>query len=118
MTDWTRPVKLEDVSVAFPADALDYFPTVEEVPDEFRDRYGEERVVKYRRFCDSWFAGVIDPATIKWHMVDGVDGEDAWRQFQAIMRSFAIPKHEQKIAGAAWLVSLWTTDIEWSTKKG
>lgn len=43
-------------------------------------------------------------------MVEGVDGNDAYRQLGAIMGSYQ-PQHVHKIAGVAYLASLWFTKV-------
>lgn len=101
------PVKIKDVSYAFPADALDYMPKWEDIPDEFKDRS------PWCDIPDMWVStGLSSRFSFQPATIDGekVDAFMAWRQIDAIMRSFA-PKHEHKVAAIAYLCSLWMESV-------
>lgn len=109
ITDWTKPVELDDVDVAFPANALEYMPPRDECEaalDAMEDR-GE----KWRAFQRKWFFRGL-PETTEVDLKDGIDGPTAFRHLSAIQGSFA-PKHEHKEAAVAYLASLWFDDVRY-----
>lgn len=96
---WDMPIEITDLVLAFPADVTDLLPTYGEVPEEFKISTNP-----WVRIVSSWFAFGL-PADVEFHCKPGVDGETAFRQLSAVLRSFQ-PKHEHKIDGAAYLMSL------------
>lgn len=93
------PKVVSDVMLAFPADVVGLLPAEREIPEEFW------RPNDWERFAMHWFMhGLTESA--EFYCKDGVDGATAVRHLQAILGSYQ-PKHEHKIAGVAYLCSLW-----------
>lgn len=102
--DWTTPLPVTDVDLAFPANALDYMPPMAEIPDELDP--------KWERFQGDWFARGL-PENTEIDLKAGIDGNEAMRHLRVIQGSFA-PKHEHKVAAVAYLASLWFDDVRYS----
>lgn len=97
-----NPVEVTDLDLAFPAQVVGtLLPLWEDIPEEFQHHRGY-----WTKLVDTWFALGLDkhPAT-----KDGIDPKTAWRHLAACMRSFQ-PKHEHKVAGVAYLMSLWLVE--------
>lgn len=89
-----------DLDIAF--GNTDHLPSYKSIPEEFKDRGN-----KHYKFCSDWFFnGLVEFPKSK----EGVDVGKALRAVAAILKSWE-PKHEHKMAGAAYLVSQWF-DIE------
>jgi hypothetical protein len=97
---WDAPQEVDRATLAFPAVIGHLLPGYAEVPEEFKGWRGNE----YVDAVDSWFFKGM--AKADWKAKPGIDAEKAWRHLSACMGSFA-PKHEHKIAGVAYLMSLW-----------
>lgn len=98
----TFPVpEISDVQTVFPADALDWMPPMTDIPDEFKKHYGNAWV----EIVSAWFYNGL-PATVKFYPRKGIDPEKAVRALGATLGSYA-PKHEHKIAAAAYMASCW-----------
>ena len=98
------PTPITDATYAFPANAPEFMPAWEDIPQEFKDRRTE-----WNELVNTWFhRGLSEHFSFQPATVDGelVDALMAYRQISAILRSFA-PKHEHKMAAAAYLCSLW-----------
>lgn len=93
------PQPVSNVMLAFPADVSDLLPDYAGVPEEFKG-YGGNPWVK---LTEEWFYKGLDGDLIA---KDGVDATAAGRHIAACLGSFQ-PKHEHKIAGVAYLMSLW-----------
>lgn len=104
MTIPILPVDLNDASVAFPADALDYMPKYEDIPEEFRNGTSP-----WCDFQQCWFAMGLS-RRFSFQPYEGVDPAKAFRQLRAIQGSFA-PKHEHKVAAVGYLASLWMESV-------
>jgi hypothetical protein len=108
LADFSKPMPVDDVTLAFPANALDYMPPrevceahLEALPDQGQ---------KWIDFQRTWFfSGLAE--TTKLHLREGIDGEEAMRHLKVIQGSFA-PKHEHKEAAVAYLASLWFDDVK------
>lgn len=98
--------ELTDVEAAFPANALDWMPPMEEIPDEFKRHHG----TVWNEIVSSWFFSGL-PASVKFYPQKGIDSERAVRAIQATLGSFS-PKHEHKEAAAAYLLSLWFKKVK------
>lgn len=106
MTDWSKPVPVSDIVLAFPAGVIGtLLPPVEDIPKEF---FKEN---KWTRLADLCFAGIPEHGRTTISTRDGVDVWLAARQVSACLRSFD-PKHEHKVAGVAYLLSLFFADVE------
>jgi hypothetical protein len=102
------PTEVTDADMAFPADALKIMPSMSEIPE----MYKRGRTAWNRLANDWFFTGLDEPS---FHMVPGVDGNQAHRHLSVIMRSYA-SKHEHKEAAFAYLCSLWFTKVVTATK--
>jgi hypothetical protein len=101
----TLPVpEIDDVTLAFPANALDWMPPWEEIPEEFKE--GNE----WTQIASSWFALGL-PETVKFYPHEGVDPEKAFRACRATLGSFQ-PKHEHKEAAVGYMLSCWFEKVE------
>lgn len=115
----TSPLPYLPQSITEPERAFggrpDLLPAWNAIPEDWRsDRSDDPRARRYRRLVSQWFFRGL-PAEIEFYMVEGIDGETAFRHLSAIMGSFA-PKHEHKEAAVAYLLNLWTTDVTgWET---
>jgi hypothetical protein len=96
---WAEPQTIDDVTAAFPADVRPYLPEYGTVPNSFK-QWGDP----WAKVIERWFFKGIDPAGWEWK--PGIDKTKALRQLGVILRSYQ-PKHEHKIAGAAYLLSQW-----------
>lgn len=106
MTDFSTPTAVHDVDVAFPARALEIMPDYDDIPEEFKQRSNE-----WVEFINTWFGRGLDEKFSfepKEHLAG--QGELIFRHLQVIMGSYA-PKHEHKIAAAAYLSSLWMNSL-------
>lgn len=113
-TKWSTPPVLSAVDVAFPAHALDWLPPYKEIPDAFRgygDPWSKQMQTWFFKGPDAAWIARLTPAT------PAVNKDAALRALQAILGSFA-PKHEHKIAGAAYLASLWFDDPALAKARG
>ena len=92
---------------AFPADALDWMPAWDEIPEEYRDR---NNGTVWNKIVRRWFFSGL-PEKVAFYPKDGVDAERAVAVVQATLGSFA-PKHEHKEAACAYMLASWFTKVE------
>jgi hypothetical protein len=105
-TAWPVP-EISDVEMAFPANVLDWIPSRDEIPDEFKFIRGKS---EWTDIVSAWFfQGLSDK--VEFYPAEGVDPEKALRAIKALLGSFQ-PKHEHKEEAAAYLLSLWFTKVE------
>lgn len=103
MTDWSKPVPVDDVTLAFPACVIGtLLPPVEDIPSAFLDGTAQP----WCGHADRLFASGGVRVTQCQNIDDPVAVE---RQINACLRSYE-PKHEHKIAGVAYLLSLFYRD--------
>lgn len=104
---WAQPTEVSDIDIAFAARGPQLTPAYEDVPDDFKHGHSPEEA-----FISHWFANG-DPfsAFDVYGPVDGVDGRKAVRHLQVVLGTFGT-KHEHKISGAAYLMSLWFERVE------
>ena len=78
-------------------------PKMNEIPDEFYRHYN-----KWNRAVLTWFFEGIrkDAFTVK----ENIDKDKAFKHLAAVVSSWDL-KHEHKTAGAAYLMSLWFSDV-------
>lgn len=93
-----EPIEVDDLDVVFGGKAMKILPPYREIPDEFHS--GRNRFNKWA--SDWFFSGLIKVPKA----VEGIDQEKAIRNLACALKSFE-PKHEHKIAGVAFLASLW-----------
>jgi len=100
-----EPREVDEVTFAFPAGIIpDYLPEQQDIPEHFHDTWA--RASNY--WCDianKWFAGQL-PEDFDLYAKEGVDAMLAGRHVETILRSYQ-PRHEHKIAGVGYLMSLW-----------
>ncbi|MBN4867415.1 MULTISPECIES: hypothetical protein [Enterobacterales] len=99
MKTWTPNENITQVILAFgPPDIEKFLPKWDLIPDEFKQGKNPWIV-----FIERWFYhGLECPPAAK----EGVELKWALAHIVVILKSFD-PKHEQKIAGCAYLASLW-----------
>ena len=97
------PKEVSDVDIAFGGRAMELLPLMDEIPDEFQKDSNQ-----YNRFISKIFYNGSKGLEVIPH--PGIDTKMAFRHLAAILKSYE-PKHEHKIAGCAYLSSLWFTEI-------
>lgn len=101
------PPELSKVDMAFPARAMEWLPAWEDIPKEFKTRDSP-----WAQQVGLWFFKGADKAWIaRITPKEGIDKDKALNVIQATLGSYA-PKHEHKIAGAAYLLASWFNDPE------
>lgn len=107
-----EPVELTAVERAFPANALDWMPAPDDIPETYWNSY-EWHTQLWR---DAMFAGIDDiqlaPKDPSWEQEE-VDRAHA--HLYAILGSFA-PKHQHKEAALAYLTDQWFDAVRWKRK--
>jgi hypothetical protein len=101
--DWSKPIKVTNEEIVFgPYDINRYLPRYNEIPNKFKE-YNHKSIA-----LDIFYNGRKLTTVIP---REGIDKEDAIRQIKAILSSFD-PKHERKIAGVDYLISLFFEKFE------
>jgi len=104
---WATPAEVTDLDVAFgPARMGDLLPAYYEVPDEFRNH--NARGIEWNNVASHWFCFGLKGKLVP---KPGIEKQAALRHLAAVMGSYQ-PKHEHKIAGVAYLMSLWFEPYE------
>lgn len=105
---YAKPLEVDQATFAFPAKVIgELLPETHEIPEEFDDMsptLGRPWVnlahgIFFGSFKEMWYSEK-----------PGIDLVAAQRHLSAVLRSFQ-PKHEHKIAGVAYLMSLWFTAV-------
>lgn len=98
-----RPQPVDDVRLAFPANLDGLLPPWHTIPEAFRRCDAETK--KWHDLASSLFykGATRDPKLL---LNEGITSEMASRHLACVLRSYQ-PKHEHKMAGVAWLMSLW-----------
>lgn len=99
-----KPAKVNRLDVAFGGRTRELLPPRNLLPDEFQDQRGP--------WCDlarRWFFEGLKTSSLK--PKPGVNKTEAIAHCAAIMQSFE-PKHEHKIGGVGFLMSLWFEPME------
>lgn len=94
------PQELDALQVAFPTNAMELLPPWDAIPDDFKQWPG----AGWTRLVSDWFG--LGLRRLEITPRDGIDRTAAMRHVRAIMGSWD-PQHEHKIAGCAYLLSLW-----------
>jgi len=79
---------------------MEILPPYSQIPEEYKD-YGN----KWSKFVSGWFFNGLGKDCMP-RAKDGVDASLAILNIQACLADWQ-PKHEHKIAGAAYLASQW-----------
>jgi hypothetical protein len=109
MTELAWPVpEINDMTLAFPAYALDWMPEYDAIPDEFKDRHSRE--AEWIQIANYWFANGLNDK-VEFYAREGVDAKAAFRALQATLGSYQ-PKHEHKIAAVAYMMSCWFSSVK------
>lgn len=99
------PIEVSDVDMVFGGAGRTFeklMPDWHDIPEEIRDHWHWNQ--GWTGLAHTWFSSGIDVSGLK--PKEGIDKDMALRHIGTIMRSFR-PKHEHKIAAAAYLFSLW-----------
>ena len=104
-----EPQELDDLSVAFPANVTSLMPDKANIPEDIIQ--GRSKWCRVTR--DWFFSGLRDA---KWKPKKGIDEEKALRHVGTILGSWE-PKHEDKEAAVAYLLSLWFEDVSYTKGK-
>ena len=99
---WRAPQDVTDLDIAFPTSVDHLLPDYAAVPAEFKGFRDEPHV----EFVEHWFFHGADVKRLS--PKPGIDASKAIRHLRVCMGSWE-PKHEHKIAGVAYLLSLWFT---------
>lgn len=97
--------EISDVQFAFPAEALEWMPPMEEIPEEFKRGHTEQN-----KLASVWFVSGLPEGT-KFYPKPGVDARAAVRAINATLSSYA-PKHQHKEAAVAYMIASWFDKIE------
>ena len=106
-------MEVQDVTnldTAFGGSIKNLLPAYSDIPDGF-GMYSSNKWVKV--VSDWFFYGLKN---CKWVPKEGIDQAKALRHIQACMASDE-PKHEHKIEGCAYLLSLWFNDVTYQRAK-
>jgi hypothetical protein len=95
---------VDDATIVFGGRTDELLPPYADIPDEFERAHNP-----WVRVVVQWFYKGLDATQLQ--AIDGVDRSAALRHLKTIMGSFE-PKHERKIAGVAYLMSLWFKPLE------
>lgn len=99
-----KPKLVTEPQMVFPAGVITdgYLPPMSEIPDEFSEPVGGNPWID---LTEQWFANRLKEIP-SFAPNEGVDAEAAYRHISMCLKSYD-PKHEHKIAGCAYLMSLW-----------
>lgn len=93
------PKEVDDALLAFPATVIGtLLPRWEDIPVEFRERQS----IQCRRFEEL----LHGRGQLRVRIRENIDPQLAVRHLKAVLNSYE-PKHEHKMAGACYLMSLW-----------
>ena len=108
MKDWSKPIEVTNIEMAFPVDVLGVLmPHYKDLPEEFNGT-SQWRRNDWCKQADVWFFKGVDTkkSVMKFKKNLTVDEQKmVLRQIQACLGSFQ-PKHEHKMAGVGYLMSL------------
>lgn len=95
-----QPIEVTPVDIAFGGKAMQILPAYKDIPEEFKNSGN-----KWEKFIQKWFFEGLDAKDYP-AVRDGINRRQALMNIQACLSCFE-PKHEHKIAGAAYLASQW-----------
>ena len=99
-----KPKEVTQAETVFCSRVNELLPDMVGIPEEFQKKYN-----KWNTIVSTWFFRGLSKET-QFIPKEGIDPQAALDHVTAIMRSFE-PKHEHKMAGCAYLLSLWFEDI-------
>jgi hypothetical protein len=91
-------------AVTLTESAMELLPAWSDIPDEFKGFPGNA----WAQTAERWF---FDGGRVSCTAKPDIDIRHAYRHLDAILRSWD-PQHEHKIAGVAYLLSLWFESFE------
>ena len=98
MKKYLQPTPIDAATAACPATVIGtLLPERTDIPAEFKSHHNP-----YAQLATKWFFSGITAIAFHEH----IDANTAGRHLQACLGSFE-PKHQHKIAGVAYLMSLW-----------
>lgn len=102
-----QPTVLNATQLVFPIGVSALMPARDDIPKKFYEFQG----TKWNEFINEWF--YYGNPFAKWNLYTrpDIDPKIAINHITAIMRSYE-PKHEDKIASCAYLLSRWFPKIE------
>ncbi|RRJ54846.1 hypothetical protein EHV15_35320 [Paenibacillus oralis] len=100
---WDTPQIVTDTDIAFGGNIDNLLPPLSEIPKEFINDW-----TKWHQLADDLFYD--RPLNITISDRAGIDVHAALRHIRAILNSFK-PDHDHKIAGVAFLLSMFYEDI-------
>ena len=99
---WSSPILVTDIDIAFPGNIIGrLLPPMAGIPEEFSSSENKWRNKASRLFFNG---GGID-------IKPDINKSHAIRHLRACLGSFE-PKHEHKVAGVGYLLSLWCNSPE------
>lgn len=105
---WEKPQAITNLDLGFGVkDMSGFLPAWEEIPEDFRNERGEAK--KWTELVSHMLCKGLENITTK--VKPGIDSRIAIRHCSMILHSWE-PKHEHKIAGVAYLLSLWFDDVQ------
>lgn len=107
-SDWSQPNPVLDIEMAFPGSVEHLLPAWEDLPEALRRGWHSDRWCKQ---AESWFFNGVDLKASTITPRDGIDATAAFRHLGVCLGSWE-PKHEHKIAGVGYLMSLWFEELE------
>lgn len=110
---FNKPAELTGLDAVFgPAGTVfNLLPRWEDIPEEFKSSTVKDH--PYVKVVGDWFFSGVK--ILRCEMKPGVDKKMAIKHIGCVMHSYE-PKHEHKIAGAAYLMSLWFEKFEAETR--
>lgn len=106
-----EPQSVSDMELAFPADVSHLMLRPEEIPEKFWN--WNDKTKWNKMFDDMFFLGIKN---LKLYTKEGIDKDKAWRHIRTVAGSRE-PKHEQKTAACAYMMSLWFEDAEYEVDR-
>ncbi len=95
-----KPIEVTQLDIAFGGKAMKILPSYSSIPEEFKKSDN-----KWNQWVSKWFFGGLNKDD--WLKAkEGIEWKPAMLNIQACLSCFE-PKHEHKIAGAAYLASQW-----------
>jgi hypothetical protein len=104
--------KVSDVDLAFGGNMSDLLPPYSDIPEEFQNMNNR---TKWNKLISDWFYVGLNSLDLK--PKESIDVNGAIRHIKAILASWE-PKHEHKMAGCAYLMSLWFDDVKYEKNGG
>lgn len=106
---WKQPKDVTNGGIAFGLENIDeYLPTWDEIPDYFKNNWIKPSV------ASQWFYEGLKDA--EFFPRQGMDRNKALQHVKAVLRSWE-PKHERKMAGVEYLLSLFFEKIRVKDKE-